>query len=123
MGNFEEISRQLGQTFTELENAQGTAKREWLRKAHLLLLQADKIIEDTKTGEPSFDGNSFNGNVAGQNVAAARRLLRAFAEDGARSAERGPCRGLQTVLVLRPRRDQAKGPEPAAKSRAQRAGS
>ena len=103
MGNFEEISRQLGYTFTQLQNAQGGAKRRWLRKAHLLLLLADEMIADAEVDraihdEPYAVHQGFNDDAVNT-----RALLRAFAEDALHSAERGPCRGLQSVLVLRQR--------------------
>ena len=94
VGKFEELSRELGYTFTELENAEGTAKRRWLRKAHLLLLLADEMIADAD--EPTLDGT-----LVIDETAKVRSLPRAFVEDVVQSAERGMCRGLQSVLVLR----------------------
>jgi hypothetical protein len=101
MANFEELSRQLGYTFTELENAQGTAKRRWLRKAHLLLLLADEMIADAEPDAAISDESSAAHQAFNDDARNARSLLRAFAEDALHSAERGPCRGLQSVLVLR----------------------
>lgn len=116
MGKFEEISRELGYTFTELQAAQGTAKRRCLRKAHLLLLLADELIIDAEGSEPAVDHKPLTAEVADP-----RSLPRAFVEDVLHSAERGPCRGLQTVLVLRQRSGPARNPEVVAKSRAPRA--
>jgi hypothetical protein len=107
MGKFEELSRQLGYTFTQLENAQGGAKRRWLRKAHLLLLLADEMAEDAEAGALSVrDGPTVANPRYNQNVPDAQSPLWALAEDAARSAERGSCRGLQTVLILRKRANQ-----------------
>jgi hypothetical protein len=102
MGNFEDITRQLGYTFNELQNAQGTAKRRWLRKAHLLLLLADEMIADPEADAATSDGPPVV-HQPGQAARDTRSLLRAFAEDALHSAERGTCRGLQSVLVLRQR--------------------
>jgi len=113
VGKFEELSRELGYTFTELENAEGAAKRRWLRKAHLLLLMADEMIADA--GEPIAGAEP-----ASDGVATVRSLPRVFVEDIVRSAERGPCRGLQTLLVLRPRSDRVKAPRSAEISHARR---
>ena len=107
MGKFDEPSRQLGHTFTQLENAQGRAKRRWLRKAHLLLLLADEMAEDVEAGASSVGHDPTIANPRyNQNVADTRSPLWALAEDVARSAERGSCRGLQTVLILRRRANQ-----------------
>jgi len=100
MGNFEEISRQLGYTFSELENAQGMAKRRWLRKAHLLLLLADEMIADAEA-DAARGQEASPANRAFEHALNARTVLRVFAENALPSAERGPCRGLQSVLVLR----------------------
>jgi len=108
MDKFEEISRELGCTFAELESVQGAAKRRCLRKAHLLLLLADEMIADAD--EPVID-----------EAVAVRSLPRVFVEDVVHSAERGPCRGLQTVLVLRQRSGPAKNPEAATISHVPRA--
>ena len=120
MGDFEKLSRELGHTFNELETARGAAKRRCFRKAHLLLLLADEMIVEAETepspGEPAAGAPPFNDDVAG-----ARALLRSFAEGAVRSAERGPCRGLQTVLVLRKRPDRSRNPQAATGSLAQRA--
>ena len=102
MGNFEQLSRQLGYTFTQLESAQGRAKRQWLRKAHLLLLLADELAEDAEPDAPSVDPTVSSPRF-NQNAPDTRSALRALTEDVARSAERGSCRGLQTVLILRNR--------------------
>lgn len=98
MRKFEELSRELGYTFTELENAEGAVKRRWLRKAHLLLLLADEMIADA--GEPITGAETVIDGVA-----TAQSLPRFFVEDMVSSAERGTCRGLQTLLILRPRSD------------------
>jgi len=123
MGKFEGISRQLEHAFAELESAQGAAKRRWLRIARLLLLLADEMITDAdaEAAAPSHGGGPFGADpVFSDDVAGARTLL-SYAEDAVRSAERGPCRGLQTVLVLRKSPNRLKNPEAAAKSHAPRA--
>ena len=97
MGNFEEMSRQLRYTFASLESAQGKAKRRLLRKAHLLLLLADEMIADAEADRPISDAVSVAGRQLSDDSLNALTLLRAFAG----SAERGACRGLQTVLVIR----------------------
>ena len=118
MGNFEEISRQLGYTFTALENAQGAAKRRWLRKAHLLLLLADEMIVEAEPAAPSLGDESFVANSpCNESIAGTWALLRSCAEDAVHSAERGQCRGLQTVLVLRKRPTPSTNPEAAVISR------
>ena len=107
MGKFDALSRQLGHTFTQLENAQGEAKRRWLRKAHLLLLLADEMAEEAETAASSVGDDPTVANPRyNQNVPDTRSPLWALAEGVARSAERGSCRGLQTVLILSKRANQ-----------------
>jgi hypothetical protein len=102
MGNFEELSRQLGYAFTQLENAQGRDKRRCLRKAHLLLLLADAMAEDAEATAPVVGENPRAATPRGnQDMPGTPSLVQVFAEGVAHSAERGSCRGLQTVLVLR----------------------
>lgn len=107
MGKFDELSRQLGHAFTQLENAQGGAKRRWLRKAHLLLLLADEIAEEAEAAASSVGDDASVANPRyNQNVPDSRSPLWALTEHVARSAERGSCRGLQTVLILCKRTNQ-----------------
>src|SRR5262245_66650747 len=101
MGNFEGISRQLRYTFAELESAQGTVKRRWLRKAHLLLLLADEMIADREADAPNNDTPSVSDRLFNDDSRHARTLLRAFAENAVRSTDRGSCRVLQSLLVFR----------------------
>jgi len=115
MGKFDELSRQLGHTFTQLKSAQGVAKRRWLRKAHLLLLLADELAEEAEAdASPVGDDPTGANSRYDQSVPDTRSPLWALAEDVARSGGRGSCRGLQTVLILRKRENQPKNPAAAA---------
>ena len=121
MGNLEEISRQLGRAFAALENARGAARLKWLRRAHLLLLLADEMIVESALDEaPAKAGSPPDQDIpspkdqltadhevaieATDGVSSAqsiRHLLQLLEADGAGSAERHSCHGLQTVLILR----------------------
>jgi hypothetical protein len=143
MGQFNEISRELGHTFAELERARGKSRRSWLRRAHLLLLLADEMMvfsgsaeEDAAGGlplnEPAVNGRRQSPNgmataddgddqVQVKDVVIGDRLksqmfLHFFAETGVHSTKRGSCQGLQTVLVLRSSSGPGKNPGFAGKS-------
>lgn len=107
MGNFDELGRQLGYTFTRLENAEGRAKRRWLRKAHLLLLLADEMAGEEEAGAAGDDA-FFRNPWWQQDDPETRCALRSTAAEGARPAKRASCQGLQTVLILRKRTDCSK---------------
>src|SRR5215470_4970734 len=102
MRNLEEISRQLGKTFAEMENAQGRAKQRGLRRARLLLLLADEMIAEAEAG-PRVGEQPAADPACNEEILRKWAPLRVFTEDALRSVERGPCRGLQSVLVLRRR--------------------
>jgi len=115
MGNFDELGRQLGHTFTQLESAEGRAKRRWLRKAHLLLLLADEMAAEAEAEAAAADYDPPIANPSQQHDPHQRSALQALAD--ACAAERGSCRGLQTVLILRKRANGSKDAASEARAR------
>lgn len=101
MGNFDELGRQLRYTFAHLQSAEGRAKRRLLRKAHLLLLLADEMAEAEAA---AADDDPRIANPSCQQD-----------DPRARSAPRGSCRGLQTVLILRNHANRSKDAASEAK--------
>lgn len=127
MEKFDQIQRQLWQTFIELKDARGKNRRSCLRRARLLLLLADEMLsvsddEDLACGSPaaalavlavptpeqpksdlySRDDEASRAQPSGIDaVGDVRTLLQVLADNAAGPAKAGSCQGLQSVLVLR----------------------
>lgn len=92
---------ELWQTFSKLDDARGEARQRYLRRARILLLLADELLREPELGGELTPPEALPVDA----VSSPTTVLQILADNATAPVHGGACRGLQTVLVLRNRRN------------------